>query len=143
MSIEIFVEFDGDEPIKIIHHNDVNDKSILCTLYTHDENVHMLRVGTNNYHTARFAGKLIGELGFRIPHPEFYPDEYAKFEKDWAEFTKHAKDHPKIIEWFKRYSEMLARYSDILLGSDSNEAECISGFEGAREELKKLGVLKS
>ena len=142
MSKEVFVEFDGDEPIKIIDYDKVDDKSVLCTLYTHDENVHMLRVGTNNYHTARFAGKLIGDLGFRIPHPEFYPDEYSKFEKDWAEFTKHAKDHRKIMEHQDRQALLLQELIDHLLDSTIDLEEWSILLDGNIEDLRKLGVYK-
>ena len=128
MSTECFVQFNKEgEPKYILTHDQIKGQPRveLCHIYTHDDHCDMMRVGGNNETTARFAGKLIGDLGFRIPHPEFYPDEYEKFEEDWAEFIKTAKDHQMII-----------RLLVGLIHSTLTDAR-----DEARTELKKLGVI--
>ena len=101
MSTECFIQFNEEgEPERFLTLEQAQNfpRGELCHVYTQDEYVDMMRVGNNNFQTAKFAGKLIRDLGFTIPHPEFYPDEYQKFGEDWTEFTKHAKDHRLIIE---------------------------------------------
>jgi len=140
MSEEILVQFDKDnKPIRIVEFNTnlgIAENVMLCVLYDHNEDVDNKRVGNNNFQTARFAGQLIRELGFTIPHPEFYPDEYTKFEEDWKEFTEFAKEHRRIIELLRRGFSCIY---DIL---DPNKADSIELLDGVADDLKKLGVLK-
>lgn len=139
MSTECLVQFDEEgKAIKILKREDIAGQPNveLCVVYTHEEDFINNRVQSNCSQVAQFAGKLIGDLGLRIPHPEFYPDEYAKFEKEWAEFTKHAKDHLRIIELLKRGFGCIY---DIL---DSNQPVDTGPLDGVADDLRKLGVLK-
>jgi len=139
MSHEIFVQFNEEgEPERFLTHDQIAGlpRVVLCNVYTHEEDCDMQRVCHNNFAISKFAGQLIRQLGFRIPHPEFYPDEYAKFEKDWAEFTKHAKDHLRIIELLKRGFGCIY---DILAPDKTGSIELL---DGVADDLRDLGVLK-
>lgn len=143
---EILVQFDKDgKPIRFVEFNEnlnFSESVMLCALYTHDEDIHQKRVGNNNYQTARFAGQLIRELGFTIPHPEFYPDEYSKFEENWKEFTEFAKNHKRIMELQDRQALLLQERIDHLMGADNpfHLEEWSMLLDGNIEDLRKLGV---
>lgn len=145
MSTEVFIQFNEEgEPDHIIPHGMIiaQPRVELCHVYTQDEYIHMMRVGGNNEAVARFAGKLIGDLGFRIPHPEFYPDEYTKFEEDWKAFTEFAKNHKRIMELQDRQALLLQERIDYLLDNEIpfDLEEWAKLLDGNIEDLRKLGV---